>query len=95
MNFGEGDMMLQRRARAANGREGATTDLEDAVLSEPHNVLSECQAAKYCGVSPGTLRLWRTKGTGPAFFRCGEKLIRYRLRDLDEWILSRLCWPSA
>jgi predicted DNA-binding transcriptional regulator AlpA len=91
--------MRQRRARGANGRDGATTaEQEDAgaiVLSEPHNVFSECQAAKYCGICAGTLRLWRSTGTGPAYFRAGAKLIRYRRSDLDEWIEGRITRPSA
>jgi hypothetical protein len=47
-------------------------------------------AAKYLGVCEASLRAWRAAGTGPRYYRAGEKLIRYRIADLDEWIESRL-----
>lgn len=53
------------------------------------NAFNERQAAKYLGVSPGTLRLWRAQNRSPRFFRAG-KLVRFRVRDLDEWIEQRL-----
>ena len=58
------------------------------------NALNERQAAKYLGVSAGTLRLWRTEGRAPRFFRAG-KLIRFRRADLDEWIEQRLSTPTT
>jgi excisionase family DNA binding protein len=58
------------------------------------NALNERQAAKYLGVSPGTLRLWRAENRSPRFFRAG-KLIRYRRADLDSWIEARLSAPVA
>jgi excisionase family DNA binding protein len=58
------------------------------------NALNERQAAKYLGVSPGTLRLWRAEQRSPRFFRAG-KLIRFRVRDLNEWIEQRLSAPAS
>ena len=58
------------------------------------NALNERQAAKYLGVSPGTLRLWRSECRSPRYFRAG-KLIRFRIRDLNEWIEARLSTPAA
>jgi len=57
------------------------------------NALNERQAAKYLGVSAGTLRLWRSENRSPRFFRAG-KLVRFRVRDLDEWIEQRLSAPA-
>lgn len=59
------------------------------------NALNERQAAKYVGVNPGTLRLWRAESKGPRYFRAGEKLVRYRRADLDSWIEGRLCSPAV
>jgi len=59
------------------------------------NARNERQAAKYVGVSAGTLRLWRSEGKGPRYFRAGEKLVRYRKADLDAWIEARLSEPSV
>jgi predicted DNA-binding transcriptional regulator AlpA len=59
-------------------------------MTEQQHTLSPRQAAHYIGVSDAALRLWRSEGRGPRFFRAGEKLIRYRRVDLDNWIESRL-----
>ena len=53
-------------------------------------VFNERQAGRYVGVSAAVLRLWRSQGGGPRFFRAGTKLIRYRKVDLDQWIEERL-----
>jgi excisionase family DNA binding protein len=53
------------------------------------------QAARYIGVTESTLRLWRSQGEGPCYFRAGEKLIRYRRADLDLWIEARLSKPGT
>lgn len=58
------------------------------------NALNERQASRYLGVSAGTLRLWRSQGRSPVYFRAG-KLIRFRVRDLNEWIEQRLSTPST
>ena len=60
------------------------------MMNEQQNALTEREAARYVGVSPGVLRLWRAEGTGPTYFRAGSKLIRYLRRDLDGWIEARL-----
>jgi predicted DNA-binding transcriptional regulator AlpA len=51
-------------------------------------------AARYLGVGESTLRLWRSRGEGPRFFRAGDKLVRYRRVDLDLWVESRLSEPT-
>ena len=53
------------------------------------------QAAKYIGISEAALRLWRSEGRGPRYFKAGEKLVRYRRADLDSWIEARLSAPAA
>jgi len=65
------------------------------VATEQQNALTPREAAKYVGVSEAVLRLWRSRGEGPLYFRAGEKLIRYRRADLDAWIESRLNEPST
>ena len=64
-------------------------------MTEQESTLTPLKAARYVGVSEGALRLWRAEGTGPRFFRAGEKLIRYRRIDLDAWIEARLSVPAA
>lgn len=62
-------------------------------MNEQQTTLTPRQAAHYLGISDSALRLWRSEGKGPRFFRAGEKLIRYRRADLDAWIESRLTAP--
>jgi excisionase family DNA binding protein len=64
------------------------------MASEQQNTFTPRQAAQYIGVSDAALRLWRSEGKGPRFFRAGEKLVRYRRADLDNWIEARLSEPT-
>ena len=63
-------------------------------MTEQENTLTPLKAAKYLGISESVLRLWRSEGRGPRFFRAGEKLVRYRKVDLDQWIEERLSAPA-
>ena len=59
-------------------------------MDESRRLLSESEAATYCGLSPDTLRQsHRYKRKGPAFVKLGSRIL-YRLCDLDEWIESRV-----
>ena len=51
-------------------------------------------AASYLDVADNTLEKWRVYGTGPRFYKLGRK-VRYRRRDLDAWIESRLCSSTS
>jgi predicted DNA-binding transcriptional regulator AlpA len=64
-------------------------------VNEQPNTLTPRKAASYLGISEAALRLWRSEGRGPRFFRAGEKLIRYRRADLDFWIDARLSQPAG
>ncbi len=44
------------------------------------------EAAAYVKVPVATLKAWRRRGTGPTYIRLNNAHVRYRLRDLDEWI---------
>jgi predicted DNA-binding transcriptional regulator AlpA len=65
------------------------------MVNEQPNMLTPKKAANYLGISEAVLRLWRSEGKGPRFFRAGEKLIRYRRTDLDFWIEARLSQPTG
>jgi predicted DNA-binding transcriptional regulator AlpA len=73
----------------SSGKRGART------VNEQPNTLTPKKAASYLGISEAALRLWRSEGRGPRFFRAGEKLIRYRRADLDFWIEARLSQPTG
>lgn len=65
------------------------------IVTEQENTLNPLKAAKYLGISEAALRLWRSEGRGPRYFKAGEKLVRYRRVDLDSWVEARLSAPAA
>ncbi len=64
------------------------------VLEVPMTSLINTGAvAELLGLSPATLRLWRSLGKGPRFVKCGGA-VRYRTEDLEEWVASRIVKPE-
>ena len=59
-------------------------------LSRPELVDNET-AAKILTLSPQTLNGWRHRGQGPKFVKLG-RAVRYRLRDLEEFIGGPISW---
>ncbi len=59
------------------------------IPADQNTLVDEETAARYLSVSPRTLRNWRTRGGGPEFVKVSKRCIRYRIRDLDEWIGRR------
>ena len=51
-------------------------------------LLEEKELAETLQVSLGTLRTWRTEGTGPRFHRIGG-MIRYAPSEVKVWLQSR------
>lgn len=56
------------------------------LAQHPNRLLTDVVAAQYIGVAVQTMRNWRWRGAGPKWIRIGERLIRYRQRDLDAFI---------
>lgn len=52
-------------------------------------LMTEHQAAAYTGHSVSAYRKWRYTGEGPRYAKLGAS-VRYRKRDLDEWIEANL-----
>jgi predicted DNA-binding transcriptional regulator AlpA len=50
--------------------------------------------AAYLGVSPRTPALWRSRKTGPPYFKVGS-CVRYRKSDVDKWLLEHMHIASA
>ncbi len=61
----------------------------------PRRVLSELEAAGYCGVGLSTLQKYRGTGGGPAFVQLGARRLGYRIEDLDAWIASRPAYRTT
>lgn len=52
------------------------------------------QAAKYLGVSPAYMSVMRVRGVGPSYFNLGGQMAKYRGRDLDTWLASKVINPK-
>jgi hypothetical protein len=50
-------------------------------------------AAAIIGVAEGTLRNWRSRDEGPAYHRCGKRII-YLQADLDRYLASCRVEPT-
>lgn len=64
--------------------------MDQAYLSPP-------EAAKYTGFSESflaKLRMNANRSPGPMFLRIGPRSIRYRRKDLDEWMNVRIFEPE-
>ena len=73
-----------------NAKKSQRESAQQPDLGWNQNALATPAASKYLGVSAAAMRYWRANGEGPRFFYAGERLVRYRRRDLDEWVESRL-----
>lgn len=57
-----------------------------APKEEHLEILTEEDTADWLRVKRDTLRKWRREGCGPNYIRCGERLIRYFITDIVEWL---------
>lgn len=55
----------------------------------PSRVLLSAQAAERLGLSPKTLKRWRSEGTGPAFVVLSARRVGYYENVLDAWLAAR------
>jgi hypothetical protein len=51
-------------------------------------------AGEYIGVTPATLKTWRCRRRGPAYYRGLGRQILYRQTDLDRFVESRRIEPE-
>jgi hypothetical protein len=66
---------------------------DQSTHSSPAHLTQE-EAAKHLHLSPRTLEKYRVIGGGPRFRKLGT-LVRYTLRDLDEWSAARTCESTS
>lgn len=53
-------------------------------------LLTTTQAAKLVNQKPRFLEARRIRGGGPKFVRVSARSIRYRIKDVEDWIESRV-----
>lgn len=58
-------------------------------MSTEERLLSQNEAAEFLRVQPRTLEAWRQKLIGPRFIRHSARCVRYRVGDLQAWVVSR------
>lgn len=59
------------------------------VALKPGDLVTDREAAEILGLAVQTLRNWRCERRGPPYRRIGGRVIRYSLRELDEY--TRAC----
>jgi len=52
----------------------------------PDQLIDEKQASQLMGISPRTLQGYRVKGGGPEFIKLNNKIVRYKICDIQNWI---------
>lgn len=56
-------------------------------IHDNHNqIMNEHDAAELLGYTVRALQNWRVRGGGPKFVKVSARSIRYRMRDLLDWI---------
>lgn len=56
------------------------------IKEDPDRLFTEQEAAEFLGLAKTTLNKWRHFGTGPKYIKLGKRAVRYRRRDLLEWL---------
>lgn len=60
-----------------------------AATSEMRPLGSAAEVAAHLQIPEKTLAEWRSRGVGPKYMRI-SRYVRYRWRDVDEWLASRV-----
>lgn len=50
------------------------------------DIMTSQQVAELLSLTDHTVRVWRTQGEGPKWFKVGTKAIRYHRADVEAWI---------
>lgn len=53
-------------------------------------LITERDAADFLGYTMRALQNWRVRGGGPLYVKISNRSIRYRRRDLQAWVESKL-----
>lgn len=62
----------------------------DASMIDPGDIFyTQEQVSIMLGVATRTLKRWRLAGDGPRWHQYNHKTVRYRRRDVEEWLADR------
>lgn len=54
--------------------------------SENEKLMTENEVSEALGIKPRTLQCWRLLGQGPKPTKLSSKTIRYRVKDVRDWL---------
>ena len=57
-------------------------------LKDTGELLTSVQVAEYLKIHPSTLSKWRCRKTGPVYIVVGSRAIRYRMKDILDFVES-------
>lgn len=63
-------------------------------FAPPSEYLNSAQAAAFLGLTEAGMETMRKEGRGPRFVRASQKLVRYRVQDLRDWMESFAVTPG-
>jgi predicted DNA-binding transcriptional regulator AlpA len=78
-------------AEGAKDDEGSAVPVQRGPQTLPGGrVVDERELAEMLGISVSVVSKWRRQGSGgPRFIQVSEKLVRYQIRDVQEWLDER------
>lgn len=66
-----------------------TASRRKSTSSGTEPLMTTAQAAAFLNFPEATVKDWRRQGTGPAYIRINGANVRYRVRDLNDWLDSQ------
>ena len=63
-----------------------SNDVQANPTTDPDRLMNEKEAAELLCYSVRALQNWRSRGGGPKFIKVSARSVRYRRRDLLDWI---------
>lgn len=63
--------------------------MPSATTTTESEILDTAEVSRWLKVPPGTLRNWRSRGTGPASFKLNGGRVVYRRRAVEAWLATQ------
>lgn len=74
---------LFKNENSIKNKENPKKDIKEL---NPDQLIDEKQASQLMGISPRTLQGYRVKGGGPEFIKLNNKIVRYKISAIQNWI---------
>jgi predicted DNA-binding transcriptional regulator AlpA len=63
-------------------------DHPNVTTLQPGDLVDEREFAEIIDSKVATVRNWRSLGKGPPFIKIGERMVRHRRSDIEQWLAS-------